>query len=75
MPTMTQVSKLAMELSEKDRGRLAGKLIASLRSNLADDDDEIAEAVRRQKEWEANPEMLITIEQHEELMARRRKSK
>lgn len=75
MPTMAQISKLALELPEKDRWRLLGKLAASLTPKEEDDDDGIAEAMRRQKEWEAHPEMLISIEQHEELMARRRKSK
>ena len=65
MATLTEVEKLAFELPERQRGILASKLLSSLPSPLADEDEDevILEATRRMQELEANPEMGIPFEE------------
>jgi putative addiction module component (TIGR02574 family) len=63
MATLTEVEKLAFELSERQRGILASKLLGSLPSYADEEEDEIAEATRRMNELEANPEMGIPFEE------------
>jgi len=63
MPTITEVEKLAFELPDSQRAALAAHLLRSLPSVLHDEDEGIAEAWRRDAEWEANPHTGITLEQ------------
>ena len=59
-----EVEKLAFELTEKERARLAGKLLDSLPSPFDDDgDDGVAESLRRSGEMDENPEMSLTEEE------------
>ncbi len=61
MSVESKAENLAPSLSESARARLAEKLIASLHSPFSDDDSEgIEEAVRRSREMDANPEMVIS---------------
>jgi hypothetical protein len=62
--TVADVEKLAMELSESERGKLAEKLIASLPGPFIDDDDDgVEEALRRSREMDEKPEMSLTEEE------------
>ena len=63
MTTVAEVQKLALELPEKDRARLASELLESLPEFLADDDGGIAEALRRGDELEADPSIGLSMEQ------------
>ena len=63
MATITEVEKLAFDLPDSDRAVLAAHLLRSLTSVLADDDEGIAEALRRDAEFDANPDLGITLEQ------------
>ena len=63
MATITEVEKLAFDLPDSDRAVLAAHLLRSLPSVLADDDEGIAEALRRDAEFDANPDLGITLEQ------------
>jgi hypothetical protein len=60
------IEKLAFSLSEKQRAQLASSLLRSLPSpGWDDDDDGIAEAIRRDREMDENPDSIIS---HEEFM-------
>ncbi|MFT3992195.1 MAG: addiction module protein [Luteolibacter sp.] len=52
-----------MQLPEVDRVALAAHLLDSLPSVLDDEDDGLAEAMRRDAELEANPGIGMTLEQ------------
>ena len=72
MPTLNELEKLAIELSETDRASLASALLASLSFVLHDDDDGVAEALRRDAELEAHPEHAMTAEELDRKIASRR---
>ncbi len=65
MSVVTDVEKLALELSDSERAKLAEKLIRSLPGPFIedDDDDDIEEAIRRSREMDENPEMSLTEEE------------
>jgi hypothetical protein len=47
MSTIVDVEKLALELPEKERASLAASLLDSLQGILTDEDEGVAEALRR----------------------------
>jgi putative addiction module component (TIGR02574 family) len=64
MSAIAEAEKLVFSLSEKDRAALVGKMIRSLHSpGWDDDDDGVAEALRRSDELKANPELGMSIEE------------
>jgi putative addiction module component (TIGR02574 family) len=63
MMTTIDIEELALKLPEADRAALAEKLLRSLPPVLDDDDDGVAEALRRNAEMDANPEIGITLEE------------
>lgn len=64
MSTIAEAEKVVFSLSEKDRATLVGKMIRSLRSPGWDDDnDGVAEALRRSDELKENPEIGISVEE------------
>ena len=67
LPTMASpaetVEKLALELSEEERAQLASSLLDSLPGILSDQDDGIAEALRRDSELDIHPERMLSLEQ------------
>ena len=73
MATITEVEKLAFDLSESQRAVLAVHLLRSLPSVLHDEDKGIAEALRRDAELDANPEIGSTLEQLDEQISARRR--
>lgn len=72
MSTITEVEKLAFDLPASERAVLAAHLLRSLPSVLHDEDEGIAEALRRDAEFDANPDMGITLEQLDQQIAARR---
>jgi hypothetical protein len=52
MATIAEVQKLALDLAETERAVLAAHLLGSLPSVLHDEDEGIAEALRRDAEFE-----------------------
>lgn len=73
MPTITEVEKLAFDLPESERAVLAAHLLQSLSSVLHDDDEGVAEALRRDAELDANPDAGITLDQlDQQIRARQR---
>jgi putative addiction module component (TIGR02574 family) len=72
MVTIAEIEQLAQDLSEKDRAVLAAHLLGSLPAVLHDEDEGIAEALRRDAELDANPSAGLTLEQLDQQIARRR---
>lgn len=72
MPTIAEVEKLALDLPENQRAVLAAHLLGSLPAVLHDEDEGVAEALRRDMELDANPASGMSIEQLDEQIDRRR---
>ena len=72
MATMTEVENLALDLSERERALLAAHLLNSLPSVLHDQDDGIAEALRRDAELDTDPSLGMSLEQLDQKIKRRR---
>ena len=63
MATIVEIEKLALSLPEKERAALAANLLESLPSVLFDEDEGVAEALRRDSEIDANPDQTISLAQ------------
>ena len=65
MSIIAELEERAMGLTKKDRGELASRLIASLGTPFDNDDDEdlVELALRRSKEMDENPDMVMSEEQ------------
>ncbi|EDY19172.1 hypothetical protein CfE428DRAFT_3349 [Chthoniobacter flavus Ellin428] len=72
MPSITEVEKLAFELPDSQRTILAAHLLQSLPPVLDDEDEGIAEALRRNAELDANPNIGISLEQFDQHVQARR---
>lgn len=59
--TLLEIQKLALTLPEKQRATLAANLLGSLSGVLSDEDEGIAEALRRDTELDANPHEAISL--------------
>jgi putative addiction module component (TIGR02574 family) len=72
MATIDEIEQLAQGLSESDRAVLAAHLLGSLPAVLHDEDEGIAEALRRDAELEANPSAGLSLEQLDQKIKHRR---
>jgi len=63
MSTIVEVEKLALNLPERERAALAANLLGSLPGILSDEDEGVAEALRRDAETEADPNQAISLAQ------------
>jgi len=72
MTTITDVEKLALDLPEQERARLAANLLESLPGVLSDEDEGIEEALRRDADLEANPNQVISLAQLDSQIQNRR---
>jgi hypothetical protein len=61
MATVIDVKKLALDLSERERAALAADLLESLSGILSDEDEGVAEALRRDAEIVADSDQAITL--------------
>ncbi len=61
--TITEVEKLAFDLPDSDRAVLASHLLRSLPPVLQDEDGGVAEALRRDAEFDSDSTLGITLEQ------------
>jgi len=73
MATIAEVEKLALDLPESQRAILAAHLLGSLPSVLHDEDEGIAEALRRDAELDASPSAGISLVQLDQQIERRRR--
>ena len=72
MATISDVEKLAFDLPESDRALLAAHLLRSLPSILLDEDEGMAEALRRDAELDADPSIGVTLEELDDRIRNRR---
>ena len=66
MPTLLELEPQVLALEKRERGQLASKLIESLSPDLDEDDDgedSVTTALRREKEAEADPSLIISEEE------------
>jgi hypothetical protein len=63
MATAIEIEKLALDLPERERAALAANLLESLPGILSDEDEGVAEALRRDDELERDPKQTITLAQ------------
>lgn len=63
MATLTELEPLVLTLSLHDRASLASSLLSSLPPMLQDEDDGVAEALRREAEAENDPSVVLTMEE------------
>ena len=54
---LEEIQKCALDLPESDRALLAVELLVSLPAVLVDEDDGIAESIRRSQELDEDPSM------------------
>ena len=73
MATIFEVEKLALDLSEQERAKPAADLLNSLPGVLSDEDEGIAEALKRDAEIDADPNQAITLAQLDSQIQSRRK--
>jgi putative addiction module component (TIGR02574 family) len=72
MTSFAEVEKLAFDLPDSDRAVLASHLLQSLPPVLDDEDEGIAEALRRDSELDTNPGLSITLDQLDQQIRNRR---
>jgi hypothetical protein len=72
--TITDVEKLALDLPENQRAVLAAHLLGSLPPVLHDEDEGIAEALRRDAELSAGTSSAISLKELDERIERRRET-
>jgi len=73
MATVIEIEKLALDLSERERAALAANLLESLPGILSDEDEGVAEALRRDSEIEADPNQAISLTQLDSQIQSRRR--
>lgn len=73
MATILEVEKLALDLPEQERAKLAANLLDSLPGVLSDEDEGVAEALRRDVEMDADPSQAITLAQLDSQIQKRRR--
>ena len=63
MRSLADLEQEALSLPDSARAALAGRLLESLPAVLADDDEGVAEALRRDAEMESDPGSSITLKE------------
>ncbi len=65
MTTLAEIESLALKLPDSDRAKLAADLLDSLPGVLVDDDEGLAEALRRSDEMDRDPGACLS---HDEFL-------
>lgn len=73
MRAVADIEKEILELNDEQRARLAVSILDSLPGVLADEDEGIAEALRRDTELDADPESGLSRERLDDLIRDRRR--
>ena len=60
MVTLAEIETLALTLPQSDRARLAADLLDSMPGVLVEDDEGLAEALRRSEEMDRDPSACLT---------------
>jgi putative addiction module component (TIGR02574 family) len=69
-----QIAAEALRLPEKERAGLASRLLRSLPPVAVDEDEGVAEALRRDSELDADPSQAMTLRELDSHIEQRRKS-
>lgn len=72
MATIIEIKKLALDLPEHDRATLAANLLESLPPILSEEDEGVAEALRRDAELDGDPSQAISFAQLDSQIRNRR---
>jgi hypothetical protein len=72
--SVDQIAAEALGLTEKERASLASRLLRSLPPVAFDEDEGVAEALRRDLELDAAPAQAMTLREMDSHIQRRRKS-
>jgi putative addiction module component (TIGR02574 family) len=72
--SVEQIAAEALRLPEKERANLAARLLRSLPPVAFDDDEGVAEALRRDAELDADPTRAMTLRELDSHIRQRRKS-
>lgn len=73
MATIFEIEMLALTLPEQERATLAANLLDSLPGVLSDEDEGVAEALRRDAEMNENPDQAISLAQLDSQIQSRRR--
>jgi Putative addiction module component len=65
MPTLQELEPQALALTQHERADLAASLLSSLPPILDDEDEGVAEALRREAETVADPSAAISLQELE----------
>ena len=71
MSVISEVEERALSLTTKERGELITKLLRSLPEFPSDEDDGVAEALRRREQLREHPEIAISLEEIDRRMQER----
>lgn len=72
--SVEQITAEILLLPEKERAGLASRLLQSLPPGALDEDEGVAEALRRDAELDADPSQAITLRDLDSHIRQRRKS-
>jgi putative addiction module component (TIGR02574 family) len=72
--SVDQIASEALRLPEKERASLASRLLRSLPPVACDDDEGVAEALRRDAELDADPTRAMTLRDLDSHIQQRHKS-
>jgi len=70
MQTLADIEREAMKLPDRDQACLASRLLDSLPAVLLDDDDGLAEAIRRSAEMDQDPGAAMTLDEVKQAVKR-----
>lgn len=73
MSTLQEIEVRALELPDAQRARLAAQLLKSLPPVLVEEDDGVAEALRRDAELDADPSKGLSSEEFQRAVIASRK--
>jgi len=71
MATIFEIERLALDITEQERGALAANLLNSLPGILSDEDEGVAEALRRDAEIDADPAKAMSLPELDSQIPRR----
>ena len=72
MSTIIEIEKLALDLPDKERATLVANLLDSLPGILSEEDEGVAEALRRDAEANVNPAATVSLAQLDSQIQSRR---
>ena len=72
MSTIIEIEKLALDLPDKERATLVANLLDSLPAVLSEEDEGVAEALRRDAEANVNPDATVSLAQLDSQIQSRR---